>query len=89
MKNRILYECCEDKVLTAKEKLEILSEERKRVLKTIAEELQQTIEEITDDMKIPLKIYIDYGTYIVKNFDIEVTDDGALELSCFEFLEDD
>lgn len=80
--SKILYYGNED--LTAREKLALLSAERKEILKTIADELKQSIEEVTGDMGVPLKVYIDYETYLVKDFDIEVTDDGALELNFYE-----
>lgn len=79
---KVLYYGNED--LTAREKLALLSAERKEILKTIASELKQFIEEVTGDMGVPLKVHVDYETYLVKDFDIEVTDDGALELDLFE-----
>ena len=80
--SKILYYGNED--LTAREKLALLSAERKEILKTIADELKQSIEEVTEHMGVPLKIHVDYETYLVKSFDIEVTDDGALELDFYE-----
>lgn len=80
--SKILYYGNED--LTAREKLALLSAERKEVLKVIANELKQFIGEATGDMGVPLKVHVDYETYLVKDFDIEVTDDGALELDFYE-----